>query len=213
MAEQGGKFVLLKAKNGVSGAVTFTATGDIVGYTAHGLTAGCEVSFSTVTTTTTVTEDTTYWVINPTTDTFQLSSTKCGTTAVSIDVDGTGTMDDVYSVIGGIRSKTFTINAEAIDITNADSCEWREILDSAGLRTMSLSGSGVFENGLIISNLRTAILANTLTDFEMIIDSDGDKFSGSFKITSLEYAGEYNAEATYSISMESSGTISYTAAS
>ena len=91
MAEQGGKNVLLKAKNGVSGAVTFTASGDTVDYTAHGLTAGCEVSFSVVTTTTTVSVDTTYWVINPTADTFQLSATKCGTTAVEIDADGSGT--------------------------------------------------------------------------------------------------------------------------
>ena len=212
MAEQGGKNVLLKAKNGVSGAVTFETAGDTVTLTSHGLTAGNEVSFSVVTTTTSVTVDTVYWVINPTTDTFQLSATKCGTTAVDIDLDGSGTLDDTYSVIGGIRSKTFTLNSETIDITNADSCEWREILDSAGVRTMSLSGSGVFESGLIISNLRTNLMSNTITDFQMIITAAGDKFEGSFKIVSLEYAGEYNAEATYSVSMESSGSITYTAA-
>ena len=37
-------------------------------------------------------------------------------------------------------------------------------------------------------------------------------FSGNFHIASLEYAGEYNGEATYSATFESGGAISFAAA-
>ena len=37
-------------------------------------------------------------------------------------------------------------------------------------------------------------------------------YAGSFQITSLEYAGEFNGEATYSITAESSGAITFSAA-
>ena len=37
------------------------------------------------------------------------------------------------------------------------------------------------------------------------------KFRGKFMIESLEYAGEFNGEATYSVSFQSSGIIAITA--
>ena len=37
-------------------------------------------------------------------------------------------------------------------------------------------------------------------------------YAGQFMIASLEYAGEYNGEVTYSITLESSGDITFTSA-
>ena len=53
--------------------------------------------------------------------------------------------------------------------------------------------------------------ASTFSRFTFIIPDFGD-YAGDFQITSLEYAGEYNGEATYSMSFESAGAVGFTAA-
>ncbi len=116
------------------------------------------------------------------------------------------------TTIGGLRSKSMTINAEAIDITNHGSQEWRQILDGKGVRSMSTSGSGVFTDSAAEAEVRTLMLANTLMEMSLVDADTGDMFSGSFKCTSLEYAGEHNGERTYSMSFESAGVVTFTAA-
>ena len=41
------------------------------------------------------------------------------------------------------------------------------------------------------------------------ISPDLGTLSGTFQITSLEYAGEYNGEVTYSLTLESSGYVTF----
>ena len=43
-----------------------------------------------------------------------------------------------------------------------------------------------------------------------LIFSDGSKIAGAFLVTSYERAGEFNGEETYSLTLESSNTITYT---
>jgi TP901-1 family phage major tail protein len=124
---------------------------------------------------------------------------------------GNGAGTEVFTVIGGIRSKSMTLNAEAIDITNQDSDEWREILDGAGIKSLSLSGSGIFTDDAVIDQIRTDMVANTMRNCQLIEDASGAKWQGKFKFTSFERAGEYNGEQTWSVSLESSGEISFTA--
>jgi len=211
MAEQGGKYILLKFKNGKTGeSATFTATGDLVTIASHTYEEGDAISFSSITTTTTVSADTDYYVRNVSGNDFQLYTAKCGGTLVAIDADGSGTSQETYDLVGGLRSKSFSVNSEAIDVTSHDSCEWRKILDSAGVRTVSVSGSGVFEDGAIIKALRAAVMNNTNKDCRMIISEDGDYIEGAFKVTTFEQSGEYNAESAFSVSLASAGEVSYT---
>ena len=82
--------------------------------------------------------------------------------------------------------------------------QFRELLDGCGIRSMSLSGSGVFKDAATLNQATADCIAQTLRKFR-IIHVGFKTFEASFKITSLERAGEYNAEQTYSLSMESSG--------
>lgn len=208
---QGGKDFLLKVGNGLSGAVTFTASTDLVGKTAHGLVAGDIVKFSAVTGPTLPATATNYYVIASglTADAFKISATEGGS-AINIDVDGTGTATEVFRTVAGLRSSSFSLEAEAIDITNQDSSQWKEILDAAGIRGVSLSGDGVFKDEFTFKKVRTLALGQTLANWQLLVNSAGDYWSGCFKITSMEQSGEYNAESTYSMSMESSGAVAYT---
>jgi len=136
---------------------------------------------------------------------------------MKIDISGTKT------TIGGLRSTSITLNDESVDITNKDSLGTRTLLAGAGVNSLSVSGSGVFTDSAAEVAVRTAFAAQQNTSdgssaqtaafesFEFIIPNLGT-YTGAFQITSLEYAGEYNGEATYAMSFESAGYITFAAA-
>jgi TP901-1 family phage major tail protein len=136
---------------------------------------------------------------------------------LKIDIAGTPT------TIGGLRSTSITLNDEAVDVTTKDSSGHRALLAGGGVNSVSISGSGVFTVFASETSLKTAFFAQQNTsdgssaqtaafeDFEVIVPDFGT-FAGTFMIASLEYAGEYNGEVTYSVTLESSGYISFTGA-
>ena len=136
---------------------------------------------------------------------------------MKIDISGTKT------TIGGLRSTSITLNDESVDVTNKDSLGTRTLLAGAGVNSLSVSGSGVFTDSAAEVAVRTAFAAQQNTSdgssaqtaafesFQFIIPNLGT-YTGAFQITSLEYAGEYNGEATYSMSFESAGYITFAAA-
>lgn len=113
-----------------------------------------------------------------------------------------------YTTIGGLRSTTMTMNDEAVDVTNKDSSAVKTLLANAGTQSYSFSGSGVFTDSASEDTLKAAYGAATFVNFQLIIPAFGT-FTGPFMVSSLEYAGEYNGEVTYSVSLESAGTITY----
>lgn len=86
---------------------TFTDVGDLVTDTAHGLSNGQIVRFSTITTTTGITENTDYYVVNKTTDTFQVAAT-AGGTPLTLTTDGTGAYD--VKLVAGTDYKMISNN-------------------------------------------------------------------------------------------------------
>jgi TP901-1 family phage major tail protein len=124
----------------------------------------------------------------------------------------TSTGPDVYAVIGGIRTESVTINSETVDVTDKDGNGWRELLEGAGITSMSVKGSGVVSNNTVFTH---HIMAAKMADTHITIKLEsglGDVFTGKFAVPSVERAGEYNKEETFSISLESAGVVTYTAA-
>jgi len=113
--------------------------------------------------------------------------------------------------VGGLRSSSITLNDEMVDISTKDSSNNRELLPQGGIQSMSISGSGVFTDTNSEQQVRTNFGGATLSSMSFVIPDLGT-YSGSFQITSLEFAGEYNGEATFSMTAESSGAISFAAA-
>ena len=127
--------------------------------------------------------------------------------ALLLKVDISGTM----TTIGGMRSTSMTLNDEAVDITNKDSGSQRELLPAGGILSMSITASGVFTDSTAEQTLRSAYGTSTFKSYNVIVPDLGT-YAGTFRIASLEYAGEYNGEATYSVTLESSGAVTFTAA-
>lgn len=118
---------------------------------------------------------------------------------------------EVFTALAGLRTKSLTINAEQVDVTNSDSVgKWRELLAGAGVKSMAVSGSGVFLDAAVDQTLVTEVMAQTIRDFQILVPGLGT-FEGRFQVSQWQFAGEHNAEVTYDVALESGATIAYTA--
>tara|TARA_R100000388_G_C7243746_1_gene163380 strand:+ start:427 stop:840 length:414 start_codon:yes stop_codon:yes gene_type:complete len=115
---------------------------------------------------------------------------------------------ETFTTIGGMRSTSMTLNDEMVDVTNKDSSRARTLLAQAGVTSMTVSGSGVFTDSASETTLRSKYDASSLGNYQFLIPDFGT-YTGAFQLTSLEYAGEYNGEVTYSFTFESSGALTF----
>jgi TP901-1 family phage major tail protein len=116
-----------------------------------------------------------------------------------------------FTTIAGLRATRISFNAETVDVTSLESQGgWRELLGGAGVRSASVSGSGVFVDANTDDRARQIFFAGTVETFQVIIPDFGI-VEGPFQITAIEYAGNYNGEATYEISLASAGLLGFTA--
>ena len=127
--------------------------------------------------------------------------------ALLLKINTTGS---TYVTVGGLRSTSITLNDEAVDVTNKDSSGNRELLADGGIHSMSVSGSGVFTDAATETTLKDAMNATAFKNFQILVPDFGT-YTGAFMVASLEYAGEYNGEVTYSVTLESSGAITFSA--
>lgn len=118
---------------------------------------------------------------------------------------------EAFSIIGGLRTKTLSLNTQMIDVTHSQSSGgWRELLTGGGVRQASVSGSGVFLNDASALTVRSVFFAGETRNWQIIIPGFGT-ISGAFLITNLDYAGEHDREATMALALESAGAISFVA--
>ncbi|MBC7740232.1 MAG: phage major tail protein, TP901-1 family [Candidatus Saccharibacteria bacterium] len=126
-----------------------------------------------------------------------------------IKVDLVG--DGQFVTMAGLRATKIGFNAETVDVTSLDSAGgWRELLGGAGVKTASISGSGVFRDANTDERARQIFFDAEMPDFQVVIPSFG-VVQGPFQITAIEYAGNYNGEATFDMSFASAGLLTFTA--
>lgn len=119
---------------------------------------------------------------------------------------GNGASPLVYATVAGLRTTQMSVNGELVAITSKDSGGWRELLSGAGVRSVSVSGAGIFTGSAAETRIKGNALAGTLDDYRLSFES-GESLSGRFLVTKLDYAGDYNGERSYTLSLESSGPV------
>lgn len=136
---------------------------------------------------------------------------QCGKGIIVSFKDDAGT--PAYQVVAGLRTREIQMNAELVDVTSADSAgtggPWREALDACGVRSVTISGSGLFVDDAGSEAVRDAYFENEIRDTKITVPGFGD-FVGSFKVTSLRLGGEYNAAVTFDMTLESVGAVTFT---
>lgn len=126
---------------------------------------------------------------------------------VKIDMTGDGS----FETVAGLRATRISFNAETVDVTSLESTGgWRELLAGAGVKTAAISGSGVFKDDETDERARQIFFDGETPEFQVVIPDFGI-VEGAFQITSVEYAGAHNGEATYELSLASAGALSFTA--
>ena len=124
---------------------------------------------------------------------------------------GNGATPETFTTVAGLRATTLAFNAQNVDVTNSDSADqWRELLDGGGVKSATISGSGVFKDAASDAALRTAFFNQTLSNWQIVIPSFGTG-AGPFKIASLQYDGPYDGELKLSLSLASAGALTFTA--
>jgi TP901-1 family phage major tail protein len=126
---------------------------------------------------------------------------------LKLDQTGSGS----FITVAGLRARRIALSAPAVDITSADSTgRWRELLDGAGTRAASISGSGIFRDLTSDAQARTLFFSGEIRRWQVTIPSFGT-LDGPFQITALEYAGQHDGEVTYEMALESAGELTFTA--
>ena len=122
-----------------------------------------------------------------------------------------GDPTETFDTVAALRDTTVTETEQTVDTTSKDDAGERSLLAGRILHSMSVSGTGVFTDDASLANLRTAMRAGTHDNYEIeIVESSttaGETITGAFRITSLEFAGTFDGEAQYSLTLESDGTL------
>lgn len=122
---------------------------------------------------------------------------------------GDGGAPETFLTVAGIRAKTISLNARVVDGTTGESPEaWRELIAGAGVKSASVSGSGVFKDAASDALIQQAFFAQAVCAFQLVIPDFG-VLEGPFIVESLDYAGDHEGEATFAIRLASAGALSF----
>jgi len=124
---------------------------------------------------------------------------------------GDGAAEESFATLAGLRTRTISLNARTVDATDADSAGgWRELLPGAGVKSASVSGTGIFRDRAADEAARAVFFAGEARRFQMVIPDFG-VLEGPFVIAALEYSGRFDGEAQYTLTLASAGEIGFSA--
>lgn len=114
-----------------------------------------------------------------------------------------------YETVAGLRTKRLAFNAQAVDVTDAQSAgRWRELLSGAGVQRASLTASGIFKDQASDALVRGVFFAGTIPGWQIVIPDFGT-IAGPFQIVALEYSGRHDGEVQFEIALESAGLLTF----
>ncbi|MEL7174406.1 MAG: phage major tail protein, TP901-1 family [Pseudomonadota bacterium] len=126
---------------------------------------------------------------------------------IKIDEQGNGT----FVTVAGLRATRLSFNADQVDVTTAESAgQWRELLAMASPKQCAVSGSGIFKDEASDAAMRQVFWDGMTPVMELTIPDFGT-VTGPFQVTSLEYAGSHDGEATFELSLASAGQLTFAA--
>lgn len=123
---------------------------------------------------------------------------------------GDGGATEVFATIAGIRAKTISLNARAVDGTSGESPNaWRELIAGAGVKSASVSGAGVFKDAASDATIQELFFSQATRNFQLVIPAFGI-LQGPFLVEALDYSGDHDGEAAFAITLASAGALTFT---
>lgn len=119
-----------------------------------------------------------------------------------------------YTAIAGLRTRSFKINNNPVDVTTAESTgRWRELLGDTGVVELEIDANGLYQKDAPGHLLPTLVASGASTIFQLVSASSsaGITIVGSFVVSEYEASATYNEAATFTVKLLSTGapTITY----
>lgn len=114
-----------------------------------------------------------------------------------------------FTVIGGVRVTNMTINNNPVDITNVLSDGFREMLPDGGTQSVDVSLEGVVVDDAAFQTFLAQAHDRTLV-YHRFSFADAGVILAKFAVNSHQYGAPHDGAQTFSSSLGSSGTVSFT---
>lgn len=113
------------------------------------------------------------------------------------------------TTVAAVRTRSMTLGNEVVDITSDDDNGFRTMLAEPGNKTLDLTVEGVFKDATMLTVAMST--SDILEAFSILFPTIGT-IAGDFVVTSFEAGAAYNEAGTFSCSLQSSGTFTFTPA-
>jgi TP901-1 family phage major tail protein len=122
-----------------------------------------------------------------------------------------------YTAIAGLRTRSFKINNNPVDVTTAESTgRWRELLGDTGTVELEIDATGLYQKDAPGHLLPSLVVSGVANIFQLVSSSGspGITIVGSFVVSEYEASATYNEAATFTVKLLSTGqpTITYSPA-
>lgn len=122
---------------------------------------------------------------------------------------GDGGDPELFTTIGGLRTASLILNNQLLDSSHVDSGEWKQLANSAGVKSLAVTGNGIFTDASSEEVLRQNAFASSVNKYQLFL-ANGDYVTGPFVVASYERSGSHDGAESYSIILESAGQIIFT---
>ncbi len=127
---------------------------------------------------------------------------------LKLDQTGSGS----FLTVAGLRTRSLSLNAASIDVTDAESAgRWRELLAGGGIKRAAVAGSGIFKDQASDAQIRSLFFAGTIRNWQLVLPDFGT-IEGPFQIVALEFSGSHDGEVTFELALESAGQLGFAGA-
>jgi TP901-1 family phage major tail protein len=110
----------------------------------------------------------------------------------------------------GVRTKTYSVTNDYVDVTTDDDDGWRTLLADPGLRSVEVSVGGITSDQVLLAEIMKANITGEPLDVELPT-ATGAQLSGTFVVSSYEGTGEHDGAYEFSATFMSAGEVTYTA--
>lgn len=110
----------------------------------------------------------------------------------------------------GVRTRTFSITNDYVDVTTDDDSGWRTLLADPGLRSVETTVGGICSDQVLIAEIMKAEITGEPLEIELPT-ATGASLSGTFLVSSFEGSAEHDGAYEFSATFMSTGAVTYTA--
>lgn len=119
------------------------------------------------------------------------------------------TIDWASTTLVGIRTRSYTVTNDYVDVTTDDDEGWRKLLDDPATRSVEVTVGGITGDQTLLSAIMAANVDGGTVTVNLPTNT-GASLSGDFMVSSYEGNGEHDGAYEFSATFMSNGSVTYT---